>query len=97
MLFIAYEKNIYFDYDSCFNQWVGNDYSTQEYKKWFSHLEVSIGNIENIFDFWCEKNKEKCMKFINEFIEAYNIIAEEQELDYIIDSEQVLVTNSTIE
>lgn len=84
------KSNIYFDYDSCFNNWVNDKYSTQEYKNWFKYLELSIGNIEIVYDFWCKKNKEKCLDFLNGFITAYNKIAEEQELDYIIESEQVL-------
>lgn len=90
---ILNSRKIYFDFDSCFNSWPENIYDSNEYKRWFKHLEESIGDIDIVLDLWCEKNEISCKEFIVEFIKAYNKIAERQELDYIISQEEALENN----
>ncbi len=88
-------QKVYLDYEACFNNWVNDEYDTSEYKKWFMHLEESIGNIEILYDYWCEKSKDDCIDFINQFIVAYNKIAESLELDYIIEAEEILISHES--
>lgn len=71
-------------YDICFSDWTGTDYSTEEYKRWFVHIEKSIPNLNSLFDYWCSMNSELVDIFINSFMEGYNSIAEGKGLDYLI-------------
>ena len=71
-------------YDICFSDWTGQEYSTEEYKKWFAHIEKSIPNLNSLYDYWCSANNDLVEDFINSFIEGYNNIAEEKGLDYMI-------------
>lgn len=92
---ILKSQKVYLDYEACFNSWINDEYDTSEYKKWFKNLEESIVNIEILYDYWCEKSKDNCVEFINQFIVAYNKIAESLELDYIIDSAEVLTSEGS--
>ena len=46
----------------------------EKYKEWFKENVIYFENLD-VFDYWCEDNKEEVDEFIDKFIEAYNIIA----------------------
>lgn len=71
-------------YDICFRDFTDNDYPSGEYKKWFKYIEEIIGDIRILFEFWYSHETEKANIFIDNFIKAYNIIAERLEMDYIL-------------
>lgn len=71
-------------YDICFSDWPSSDYTTEEYKAWFTHIEKSIPSLNYLYDYWCSANTDLVESFINTFMEGYNSIAEEKGLDYMI-------------
>lgn len=81
------EKSILMNYDICFRDFVSDECSQSiEYKTWFKFVEESIKDIRILFEYWYNQYTEEAKAFTEKFIEAYNVLAEEQELDYLIPS-----------
>ncbi len=81
------EKHIAMSYDVCFRDYVNDECSdSNEYKQWFKYVEQSIKDVNLLFDVWYTIYREDAIDFIEEFINTYNVLAEEQELDYLIPS-----------
>lgn len=77
-------KDVIISYDVCFRDWTENEYASIEYKKWFAYMENALNGYEALFEFWYSENQNLAEQFIQEFVDAYNKIAEKLELDYII-------------
>lgn len=77
-------SDIRMPYEICFKDWPENEYETIEYKKWFSYMEKTLGSLEKMFAFWYSQNENIAKEFVEEFINAYNLIAERLEYDYIM-------------
>lgn len=75
--------NINMNYDICFRDWTEDEYSSKEYKRWFKYVEEILGGEEKLFEFWLKNNDGLARDFIKEFIEKYNNMADEKEMDYI--------------
>ncbi|GAA4655015.1 hypothetical protein GCM10023142_21530 [Anaerocolumna aminovalerica] len=71
-------------YEICFRDWVEAEYDAKEYKSWFAYMEETLGGINKLFDFWFLKNPDKANKFVQEFIDVYNLIAEKLGFDYMM-------------
>lgn len=76
--------NLRMPYEICFKDWVDIDYPASEYKKWFNYMEITLGGIERLFDFWLLKNKESALNFVEKFVDAYNKIADRLGYDYMM-------------
>ena len=77
------EQGYYFDYNTCFNNWPNDEYSTTEVKNWFLQLEESIPDLEQLYELWCENNPTTVEMFIDEFKQKYNELAEKKGMDYM--------------
>lgn len=77
------KQGYYFDYNTCFNNWPNDEYNTVEVKKWFSQLEKSIPDLEQLYELWCENNSTIVEAFIDEFKQKYNELTEKKGLDYM--------------
>lgn len=71
-------------YDICFKDWTEDDYSSDEYKRWFAYMEETLGGAEKMYAFWHSKNESAARKFVYDFINAYNLIADRQGYDYMM-------------
>lgn len=71
-------------YEICFKDWTEREYESNEYKHWFAYMEETIGGVDKIYSFWLRKNKVKARKFVEQFISAYNLIADKQGYDYMM-------------
>lgn len=71
-------------YDICFKDWTENVYNAVEYKRWFAYMEETLGGVEKMYDFWCGRNENSARKFVIDFINAYNLIAEKMGYDYMM-------------
>ncbi|AYZ74067.1 hypothetical protein EGX98_08520 [Fusobacterium necrophorum] len=56
-------------------KYAGYGKDRDKYKKWFQDNESWIDSL-NVFEFWSRDNKEMLDSFIDDFIIAYNSIAE---------------------
>lgn len=74
-----------FIYDICFNNWPldVNAYDTNEFKKWYSYAERSLGEKTILFDFWCSENKDVVSTFVEQFVDVFNQLAETNSVDAI--------------
>lgn len=72
-----------FNYDICFNEWVLNieQYNSNDFKHWFSHIETILGGRDILFKFWTDKNQEKTKVFLEKFVHMFNELAERRETD----------------
>lgn len=77
-------KDVILSYDVCYRDWPESEYPSIEYKKWFSYMENILNGCETLFEFWYSENQDLAEQFIQEFVDTYNKIAEDLELDYII-------------
>lgn len=71
-------------YEICFKDWTENEYVAGEYKRWFAYMEDTLCGVEKMYDFWYSKNQSATREFINNFINAYNLIADKQGYDYMM-------------
>ena len=73
------------NYDICFKDWALNieQYSSNDFKHWFFHLEKIIGDRDILFKFWTDRNQEKTEIFLEKFIHMFNELAERNETDSI--------------
>lgn len=76
--------NLRMPYEICFKDWVDIDYPSSEYKKWLNYMEIALGGIERLFDFWLLKNKESALNFVEKFVDSYNKIADRLGYDYMM-------------
>lgn len=74
-----------FIYDICFNNWPldVNTYNTNDFKKWYSYAEQSLGEKTLLFDFWCSENKDVVSTFVEQFVDVFNQLAETNSVDAI--------------
>lgn len=74
-----------YNYDICFNNWPlePNNYNTADYKNWFHNLTETLGGTESIYDFWIDKNIDAFNCFIDNFIEIFNKLADNNDVDGI--------------
>ena len=77
-------SNVRMPYDICFKNWTEIDYSSNEYKHWFAYMEETLGGVDALFDFWFSNNETSARKFVEQFIVAYNLIADKQGYDYMM-------------
>lgn len=70
-------------YDICFNEWPLNvtHYNTNDFKKWYKHIVDILGNQNILFQYWCNKNVDKVVAFIDDFISKFNILADQKDVD----------------
>lgn len=74
-------------YEICFKDWNENEYEyeSNEYKHWFAYMEETLGGVDKMYAFWF-KNNENCARvFVEQFITAYNLIADKQGYDYMME------------
>lgn len=77
--------NCLMSYDVCFSHWVENECSdSNEYKQWFTALEDAIPDLGLLYEFWCQENQELVEQFFESFKDTYNLLAEKENLDYLI-------------
>lgn len=71
------------------------EYKTVDFKHWFEHLENILGDQTILYAFWYDQHREECDKFVDDFIETFNLLANRMELDGLpvseTDPEQVAV------
>ncbi len=74
-----------FTYDVCFNNWpLGvSSYSTNEFKKWYSYAESTLGDTTILFDFWCSEHQDNVSTFVEQFVDVFNRLAERNSVDAI--------------
>lgn len=77
-------SNVRMPYDICFKNWTEIEYSSNEYKHWFAYMEETLGGVDALFDFWFSNNETSARKFVEQFIVAYNLIADKQGYDYMM-------------
>ena len=71
-------------YEICFKDWTENEYESNAYKHWFAYMEETLGGVDKMYAFWL-KNNENCARvFVEQFITAYNLIADKQGYDYMM-------------
>ena len=44
----------------------------------------TLGGVDALFDFWFSNNETSARKFVEQFIVAYNLIADKQGYDYMM-------------
>lgn len=71
-------------YEICFRDWTESEYNSNEYKHWFAYMEETLGGVDRMFDFWLSNNKISAHDFVEQFISAYNLIADKQGYDYMM-------------
>lgn len=78
-----YSQTPAFNYDICFRDWTqaSDQYDTKQMKEWYSAIIQAVGNQEILFHFWCDRNEEKCSKFIENFNIVFNKMADKKEAD----------------
>lgn len=72
-----------FSYDVCFNSWPleAAKYNTVDFKKWFNHAELALGDQNILFAFWASEHRTDVERFIEGFIQAFNKLAEQKDVD----------------
>lgn len=85
--YAEFEENIpelRMSYEICFKDWVNTDYSASEYKRWLNYMEITLGGLEKLFDFWLLKNEDAALNFVEKFVDSYNKIADRLGYDYMM-------------
>ena len=87
-----------FSYDICFNNWPleaekdkeknKKGYKTSDFKQWYAQTEQILGDQTILFDFWCSKHPSETDKFVEEFIDVFNKVAERNSVDTIPQPQQ---------
>lgn len=74
-----------FTYDVCFNSWPldVSSYNTNEFKKWYSYAESTLGDTTILFDFWCGEHQDNVSTFVEQFVDVFNRLAERNSVDAI--------------
>ncbi len=74
-----------FTYDVCFNSWPLDisSYNTNEFKKWYSYAESTLGDTTILFDFWCSEYQDNVSTFVEQFVDVFNRLAERNSVDAI--------------
>lgn len=72
-----------FTYDLCFNEWPleTERYNTNNFKHWFAKAEETLGDQNVLFSFWCNEHHEAKEDFVENFVRAFNSLAERREVD----------------
>lgn len=74
-----------FSYEACFSDWPEKFYEDgNEYKHWFQKLMDTVGELDCLYHYWCSENEGIVDAFISELTNAYNALAAEQELDFLL-------------
>lgn len=71
-------------YEICFKDWTESEYESNEYKHWFAYMEETLGGIDKMYTFWLHNNENNARNFVDQFIDAYNLIADKQGYDYMM-------------
>lgn len=74
-------NEIQMNYDTCFRDFPLNEYKSLEYKQWFKYVEDIVKDVNILFKFWLEHNKESANEFIDKFIDSYNYLADKFNYD----------------
>lgn len=77
-------SDIRMPYDICFKDWPEREYNSNEYKHWFDYMEKTLGGVDKIYAFWHSNNKSNAREFVEQFIYAYNLIADREGYDYLM-------------
>ena len=74
-----------FTYDVCFNSWPldVSSYNTNDFKKWYSYAESTLGDTTILFDFWCSEHQDNISTFVERFVDVFNRLAERNSVDAI--------------
>lgn len=72
-----------FNYDVCFNDWPleAQDYDTNDFKRWFSQAELALGDQNILFTFWLNEHSEEIDRFVENFTQVFNLLAERKDVD----------------
>lgn len=71
-------------YEICFKDWTESEYESNEYKHWFAYMEETLGGVDRMYAFWLSNNETSARNFVEQFISAYNLIADKQGYDYMM-------------
>lgn len=71
-------------YEICFKDWTESEYESNEYKHWFAYMEETLGEVDRMYAFWLSNNEGSARNFVEQFISAYNLIADKQGYDYMM-------------
>lgn len=74
-----------FTYGVCFNSWPldVSSYNTNDFKKWYSYAESTLGDTTILFDFWCSEHQDNISTFVERFVDVFNRLAERNSVDAI--------------
>ena len=97
-----FSKNLGFNYDICFNNWPLDvrQYSTTDYKNWFSQTVSVLGDEKILFSFWCSEHLDMKEDFLERFTVLFNTFAEKMEVDALPSTDYALIEeneNNTFE
>lgn len=72
-----------FTYDICFNNWALDveEYSTNDFKNWYTQIETVLGDQNVLFAFWCQEHPTETNEFVEHFSTLFNRLAEQLEVD----------------
>lgn len=77
-------SDIRMSYEICFKDWTESEYDSKEYKHWFAYMEETLGGVDRMFAFWFSNNEASARSFVEQFICAYNLIADREGYDYMM-------------
>lgn len=77
-------NDIRMPYEICFKDWTESEYESNEYKHWFAYVEETLGGVDRLYAFWLSNNMDSARNFVEQFISAYNLIADKQGYDYMM-------------
>jgi predicted ATPase len=77
-------SDVRMSYDICFKDWTESEYESNEYKHWFAYMEETLGGVDRMYAFWLSNNETNARNFVEQFISAYNLIADKQGYDYMM-------------
>lgn len=74
-----------FNYDICFNNWPLEieQYSTDDFKHWYSQTETTLGDQNVMFEFWLSEHNSEMNTFAEQFITLFNMLSERKGCDFI--------------
>lgn len=79
----AFSRVPAFTYDVCFNSWPldSNNYSTNDFKHWYTQAVNALGDQNILFAFWCSEYRNDIDMFVERFISLFNSLAERNDID----------------
>lgn len=77
-------SDVRMSYEICFKDWTESEYESNEYKHWFAYMEKTLGGVDRMYAFWLRNNETRARNFVEKFISAYNLIADKQGYDYMM-------------